>query len=115
VPLHPQKCRAWCTVSATGIVGPLFFTDTVTTEHYKQVLENNFIPFLQGTDVSMRKCSSNRMEIDHTQQIKFWIYFISILVTVSFTITSLNVLAMDGLGHHILLTSTLMITFYGGI
>jgi hypothetical protein len=46
---------------------------------------------------------------------QFWIYFISIFAIVSFRIASRNVLTMDGLGHHILLTSTLGIAFYGGI
>jgi hypothetical protein len=38
----------------------------------------------------------------------------SILAIVSFRIATHNVLDMDGLGHHSLLTSTIAITFYGG-
>jgi hypothetical protein len=34
---------------------------------------------------------------------------------ISFHIASINFFGMDGLGHHILLTSTLAVTFYWGI
>jgi hypothetical protein len=30
-PLHPLHCNAWCPILSTGIVGPLFFDGTVTS------------------------------------------------------------------------------------
>jgi hypothetical protein len=55
------------------------------------------------------------MGLDYIQKMKFWIPFMNILVIMSFHIASLNVLATDGLGDHILLTSALAITFSGGV
>jgi hypothetical protein len=41
---------------------------------------------------------------------KFWISVMSILAIVSFRIAYLNVLAVDGRGHHVLLTSAVAIS-----
>jgi hypothetical protein len=37
-PLHPQKCTLWNTLSTSGNVGSIFFSDTVTADHYLHVL-----------------------------------------------------------------------------
>jgi hypothetical protein len=47
-PLH-------CTVSAIGIIGPVFLTDAVTPEQYCEVHAENFILILQGTGVQLKE------------------------------------------------------------
>ena len=43
--LYPPKCTAWCAVSGSGIIGPIWIEDdageaiTVTAESYRQVLK----------------------------------------------------------------------------
>jgi hypothetical protein len=53
VPLQSKRCTVCCAVSATGTVWSLFFANTVTMKHYKQVLENNLL-FLQRVGVQFR-------------------------------------------------------------
>jgi hypothetical protein len=36
VPLHFQKTGCWCVISHKRIVGPIFFSETVTAEHTKR-------------------------------------------------------------------------------
>jgi hypothetical protein len=40
VPLHNQKIGVWCAVSASRIIGPIFFDTTVNTGTYLQIFEN---------------------------------------------------------------------------
>jgi hypothetical protein len=35
--LQPEKCSVWCFLSSGGIVGPVFFDDTVIADHYLHV------------------------------------------------------------------------------
>jgi hypothetical protein len=44
--LHPVKLGVWCAVSATRIVGPMFFNETVNCKRYVQVIFGQFIPEL---------------------------------------------------------------------
>jgi hypothetical protein len=34
VPLHNQKIGVWCAITASLIVGPIFFENTVNSERY---------------------------------------------------------------------------------
>jgi hypothetical protein len=54
-PLCPQKSSVWCTVSSAGIVGPVFVDDMVNAEHYLELLEDHFVPALQGMGVNMKE------------------------------------------------------------
>jgi hypothetical protein len=117
-PLHPPRRTVQYSrlFLLQELSNPRFFADTSTTKRYKQVLESDFIPFLQGMGVQFdKRFFLQDAAPQYTHQMTFWISFVCILVIVSFRIASLNVLAMDGLGHHILLTSTLAITFCGSI
>jgi hypothetical protein len=40
VPLHDQKIGVWCPVSASQIIGPIFFDTTVNTDVYLQIFED---------------------------------------------------------------------------
>jgi hypothetical protein len=43
MPLHPQKCMAWCAISCAGIVGPVFLDDRVNAECYTKFLQDLFV------------------------------------------------------------------------
>lgn len=45
-PLHPKKLTVWCGLSASGIIGPFFIEQTINSERYKTLLENDVIPEL---------------------------------------------------------------------
>jgi hypothetical protein len=57
-PLHSSKVTVWCAVAAFAIIGPYFFEDehgnacTVTAERYTHMLQDFFIPRLQGLPVN---------------------------------------------------------------
>jgi hypothetical protein len=38
VPLYSQKIGCWCAISHKRIVGPLFFSETVTAEKYQDIV-----------------------------------------------------------------------------
>jgi hypothetical protein len=38
VPLYSQKISCWCAISHKRIVGPLFFSETVTAEKYQDIV-----------------------------------------------------------------------------
>jgi hypothetical protein len=38
VPLHSQKIGCWCAISRKQIVGPIFFSETVTAEKYQEII-----------------------------------------------------------------------------
>jgi hypothetical protein len=38
VPLHSQKIGCWCAISRKRIVGPIFFSETVTSEKYQEII-----------------------------------------------------------------------------
>jgi hypothetical protein len=44
-PLHTEKCTAWCALPKGGIVGPIFFDDTVTADHYLHVHQDGAWPY----------------------------------------------------------------------
>ena len=42
-PLHDQKVGVWCALSRGRIIGPIFFENTITSEHYiRNILEPFF-------------------------------------------------------------------------
>jgi hypothetical protein len=43
VPLHSQKIGCWCAISRKRIVGPIFFSETVTEEKYQEIIMKFFI------------------------------------------------------------------------
>jgi hypothetical protein len=50
-PLHPLKIGVWCALSKTRIIGPIYFTDTISAQRYKEILEK-FVRKLRGNDIS---------------------------------------------------------------
>jgi hypothetical protein len=38
VPLHSQQIGCWCAISRKRILGPLFFSETVTAEKYQEMI-----------------------------------------------------------------------------
>jgi hypothetical protein len=38
VPLHSQKIGCWCAIFRKLIVGPIFFSETVTAEKYQEII-----------------------------------------------------------------------------
>jgi hypothetical protein len=38
MPLHSQKIGCWCAISRKRIVGPIFFSETVTAEKYQDIM-----------------------------------------------------------------------------
>jgi hypothetical protein len=45
-PLHSVKVGVWCAVSRRMIIGPIFFSETVTAEGYQEMIMN-FISLLE--------------------------------------------------------------------
>lgn len=50
--LHPQKIGVWCAVSRRRVVGPIFFTSTVTAEVYQDII----MQFVALLEVEDRNC-----------------------------------------------------------
>jgi hypothetical protein len=46
-PLHDQKIGVWCGVSATRIIGPIFFDSTVNTDVYLAILEKCYSQLIE--------------------------------------------------------------------
>jgi hypothetical protein len=45
-PLHSLTIGVWCAVSRRRIIGPVFFSDTITAEHYQEGMDYKFhFPF----------------------------------------------------------------------
>jgi predicted transcriptional regulator len=57
VPLHDQKIGVWCAVSASRIIGPIFFDTTVNTDVYFQIFENFYY---QLTENERQQCFSQK-------------------------------------------------------
>ncbi len=47
-PLHPKKINIWCDLSGIKIIGPFFFTTTITGEVYSNIIEQ-FVVLLEET------------------------------------------------------------------
>jgi hypothetical protein len=84
----------------------------VTSEHYWEVFKEDFLPLSKAWLFGLRKHLFSRMGLYCIQKMQFWMPLVSILVIMLSRIASLDVLAMDGLGHHVFLISAPVITFY---
>lgn len=51
-PLHSQKIGVWCDVSRRRIVGPIFFSETITAERYQEII----MQFVAMLHVDERYC-----------------------------------------------------------
>lgn len=55
--MHPQKVTVWCALWSKGIIGPYFFEDeagntvTVDSQRYYAMIEDYFLPQLEGMDM----------------------------------------------------------------
>jgi hypothetical protein len=45
-PLHSLKVGVWCAVSGRRVIGPIFFSETITAERYQELIMN-FISLLE--------------------------------------------------------------------
>ncbi|GBN24099.1 hypothetical protein AVEN_4055-1 [Araneus ventricosus] len=46
--LYPRRVTVWCVLSSRGIVGAIFFEQTVNSARYVEALRNQFIPEIQS-------------------------------------------------------------------
>jgi hypothetical protein len=49
-PLHPLKIGVWCAISRKRIIGPIFFTGTIKSEQYVQIL-HEFVAHLAEDEI----------------------------------------------------------------
>jgi len=74
-PLHSSKIIVWCCVATFAIIGPYFFGDergnacTVTSERYANMLQDFFIPRLQGLPVNKTTHFQQDGATSHTAKI----------------------------------------------
>jgi hypothetical protein len=60
-PLHSPKLTIWCAVSSTVVIGPYIFEDdngttvTVTSERYRQMITELFLPELRRKRIPIRQ------------------------------------------------------------
>jgi hypothetical protein len=73
-PLHSSTVTVWCAVAAFAVIGPYFFEDkhgnacTVTSERYAYMLQDFFIPHLQGLPVKNKPLTFNKLGLQVTLQ-----------------------------------------------
>ena len=70
---HPISVHAWCALSSKAIVGPFFFDENVNQYTYQGMIESEFIPALQETnlldgycyqqDGATPHCTNNSLEL----------------------------------------------------
>jgi hypothetical protein len=51
--LHPRRTTVWCALSAHGIIGPVFIHENIDSQLYVKILNENFIPNIQGMETDM--------------------------------------------------------------
>jgi len=74
-PLHSSKVTVWCAVAVFAIISPYFFEDkrgnacTVTSERYAHMLQDSFIPRLQGLPVNKTTYFQQDGATSHTAKI----------------------------------------------
>ncbi|GFQ92614.1 t-complex protein 1 subunit delta, partial [Trichonephila clavata] len=49
--LHLKKFLVWCAISSHGVFGPIFIDGTLSAANYRELLDEEFIPFLHGHDL----------------------------------------------------------------
>jgi hypothetical protein len=52
--MRGEKVRVWVALSSHGLIGPVFFNETVNAQRFKNMLENEFMPTLLATQVPIR-------------------------------------------------------------
>jgi hypothetical protein len=65
-PLHSFKVRVCCAVSRRRIIGPIFFSETITAERYQELIMN-FISLLEAEE---QDCWFQQMGLRRIQQIQ---------------------------------------------
>jgi len=53
-PNFPARVTVWCGFTASFIIGPYFFEESVTSERYLQMLQNFVVPCLQQKNILSR-------------------------------------------------------------
>lgn len=51
-PLHPKKLLVWCAINARGVFGPIIIDGTLNAKKYIDLLEDEFLPFMENMDMS---------------------------------------------------------------
>jgi hypothetical protein len=64
---HAQRITVWVVISSHGLLGPIFFEETVNSEHCLSMLRNAFVPHL-ATGCHYKLSGSCRIEPGRTQQ-----------------------------------------------
>jgi hypothetical protein len=77
VPLHSQKIGRWCAISRKRIVGPVFFSETVTAETYQEII----MQFISLLNEEERFAGYSRMALPRTLQTQQWKCLSSFLMT----------------------------------
>jgi hypothetical protein len=52
---HARKVTVWVAISSHGLIGPIFFNETVNSQLYLHTLQNEFLPKLMATQLTIRK------------------------------------------------------------
>ncbi|RWS19892.1 histone-lysine N-methyltransferase SETMAR-like protein [Leptotrombidium deliense] len=47
---HPARLTVWCAISSKGIFGPIFATQNINKQWYKNMLENEFVPKIRDSN-----------------------------------------------------------------
>jgi hypothetical protein len=51
---HAPRITVWVTISTHGLPGPIFFEETVNTQHYLSILHNTFVHHLLATGLPLQ-------------------------------------------------------------
>jgi len=57
VPLYDDEDGIWCVLSATIVMGPVFFSDVISSERY---VEQILAPFFENLDIRMNMGNSSK-------------------------------------------------------
>jgi hypothetical protein len=75
---HASRITVWVAISSHGLLGPIFFEETVNTERYLSMLRNTFVPQLLATGLPLQIQWFIRMEPGRTQRMLFWTFCMAI-------------------------------------
>jgi hypothetical protein len=51
---HAPRITVWVAISSHGLLGPIFFEETVNSERYLSMLHNTFVPHLLATGLPLQ-------------------------------------------------------------
>jgi hypothetical protein len=80
---HASRITVWVAISSHGLIGPIFFEETVNSEHYFSMLPNTFVPQLLATGCRYKLSGSCRMEPGRTQRMLSWTFCITLSTRMS--------------------------------